>query len=574
MNTQVARIENEIRTVEAAVVQQSMAIRDTNEFLRFYWCYLAAYVPLLEFASEFLPEQSLARLANFGMLIDHISAVQLNRVLSVQTDRQARELIDLRGERAKSEITALMNDVSIAQKSLISSTLLRASSVLRDMTLCSASGRFSSLNKIVLWANVFSSAVRVPALVETIMDTELLNEATVDLTDANRRLRSKNREFDWDEAERWSEVLGLSRTRVQQIPKYFTGPKLSWLTAMEGLHTARLILNRDQEAGKSALSYNSKIMRLLDNRKLGLDEWSYRRVDSPGPCIHTRAIVESASDGGIQLQTLDSHTILVNSPDKRFFLRIPGIMSFYTNDQVQVRISDKIAVPVSQDLGSIIAFYESPAQFVCKNIRHLSTPWESDLLSRKRTDRHRIEQIIAEAHSLRVYVAMSFGGKVENRLVDLASRTADTAIHGTALVCLLYGLEKTAQASGIDVSEDFWSDACLVLAGALAPHLRRISSHASNVSEEAAPPASAGNGVAMSSQDKINELYRRLEESERMMGETVQELGDSGLQEVLAIVAHVKEILLSGLSPAETVAELKAYCASLDGVQTTRYETE
>ena len=60
-------------------------------------------------------------------------------------------------------------------------------------------------------------------------------------------------------------------------------------------------------------------------------------------------------------------------------------------------------------------------------------------------------------------------------------------------------------------------------------------------------------------------MYNKIEESEIEMRKSFEELQDAGLTEILDIVSNIRQILLAGLSPEETISKLKDYCESVAG---------
>ena len=569
MSVHLARVQKEIRKIEDVIIQRSMIIRDLNDFLGFYFCYLSAYFPLLEYAAELLPEDSLARIANFGMLVDHVSSIQVNRVLSVQADLQAKEISDAI-KRPKSEVLALMTDLTMAQKGYISTQLLASSSLGRDLILCAANSRFNALNKIVTWANTFSNVIHLPAFSELFTNSEMFKEASKDLAMAEKRInpKLKTREYDYDLARDWCDILEISEQTIQEIPKFFPGAKLTWLQAMEGLETARYIATREQDAGQKALAYNSKILRLLRNQEIGTDEWSYRRLNSPGPCIDIKSIVDLAANGSICLTPVTSQIIFVKSSKRQFFVHIPGIFSFYTNPEMRIRVSKDLTIPISHDVGAIVAFYKDPASFVINNIRTLSKPWESDLLAWKEADRKRIKQIIAEGNSIRAHLSITLSGPINQHIVDFVTQATETSLHGTLLYGLLFGIEKIAEATGIPVSENLWLGPRMVITAALLSRIRGVTTSAKTQIEDEDSETQkkiSDDSLPLTAEDKISAMYNKIEESEIEMRKSFEELQDAGLTEILDIVSNIRQILLAGLSPEETISKLKDYCESVAG---------
>ena len=85
-------VERELVKVENALVNKATMIESMDDLLTFYFTYLTHYIPMLEYSVECLPENSIAKLANFGMLVDHICSLKIDNVLATQVETNAIEI--------------------------------------------------------------------------------------------------------------------------------------------------------------------------------------------------------------------------------------------------------------------------------------------------------------------------------------------------------------------------------------------------------------------------------------------------------------------------------------------------
>ncbi len=566
MNQQLVRVEAGIQKIQDAILNKAAMVQDANHFLTFYFSYLSVYIPLLEFAVEVLPEDSLARIANFGMLIDHLSTVKLDRALAMHVQRQATELTNKTG-RPASEVLALLNDMTIGQKVYIAGSVLQTTAFARDVTLCAANSKFNASNKIVSWANIFGHVLRMPAFADSFIDPEMIQEASKELEDARERVQKQDRSYDRDLSLQWCETLGMSQRVLEEIPKLFVGPKVTWLLAMEGLELARCILEKNREAGERALSYNEKLQSLLSKDTLAASEWSYRDLNSGGPCIDLRGIIKHSPGRPITLIPVTSQTIFVHTPETQYFLEIPGILPFYTNPNMIVQIGPDLAIPVEHDLDTIILFHKSPALFVCNNLDQLSAPSECALLQRKKQDRALIEKIMSNEASLVVTIGLTYGNRVNKHILDMVGQIAVTSFEGTLLYSLLYGFEKLAQAKGVDLGSEGWSQARLAITAALLAKLRPLATKTQEMNKEGhadRKEKTSQPSPKLTAEDNLRLLYGKLEESQSAMCKAVEELNDTELTEIMKISAEVRDILLSGLSQEETLQALARYSETLE----------
>lgn len=567
MDTNIERVHAQIAKIEDVVLDKACMVKDLTDFLGFYYSYQSTYIPLLEFAAEVLPENDLAKLANFGMLVDNLCGVQLDRILSVQQLADARE-ISTRTDKPESDVLALLQNVTIAQKAHISSVLLMASSFARDFTLCAANSKFNAINKILIWANALGKFIDCPALAELFVNEQLISEAESDLLDAKSRIAKKDRAYDYDLAGTWAPQLHQSRIHVQELPKFFIGPKVAWLMAMEGLELAKCIMNKDVEAGQAALLYNEKIAALLGNKNVSSNEWAYRNVNSRGPCCDVHKLVCMNGTDQLGMVPVDSHTILVHTPAVHYFIIIPSTLAYYVSPDMARQVSADLDIPLTHDIQTIIAFHRNPARFVASNVAGLSPPSESIFFLTKKKDREKLKRIVADIDSFAAKLAITYSDKVNPVVVDFVSRTVGTSLEAIVLYGLLVGMEQIGKCAGLPINSDLWSQGRAFMTGALLTGLKGFTRKAEEISQGSEEEASSqveGGTVPLNTEDKVQLLYKKIDESREAMTGAIKEMQDAGMNSIMEVSQHIREILLSGLSMEEIVEKLRDYCSSVGG---------
>ena len=119
-------LEGQIVHLENVLIKNAINLDQFNDLLGFYFLYLSTYIPMLEFTVENLSEDEIAGLANFGMVIDYLMDIQISRLVDKNFDFTVKE-ISQKVKKPKTEIMKMMNDVTIAQKIQLSTTLISCS---------------------------------------------------------------------------------------------------------------------------------------------------------------------------------------------------------------------------------------------------------------------------------------------------------------------------------------------------------------------------------------------------------------------------------------------------------------
>ena len=562
MEHQVAIIEREIANVENILLNKASIVQNMDQFFEFYFSYLSNYIPMLEFAIESLPENSIAKLGNFGMLIDHVTSIQLDRVISIQNIATANQ-ISKKIQKPKSQILSALNNMTDAHKIQLSSQLLLASSLTRDLNLAGGTSKFSAINKIIAWSNILSNFLHYPALIEIMIKKELLEIAEKELIECKTLIQKRDRSYDWGLASEWHDSVQLSRLNIQEIPKFFIGPKLAWLQAMEALELGKCILNKSKESGNKALIFNKKILSILKNKNLSTNEWSYRSFNSGGPSCNIDSIIEENNTGKIKAVIVDSHTILFQSRNNRFFLTVPSNFNFYINPNWKVALHENLEIPLSHDLNAIISFYKNPALFVINNLGKISDPGDSYFLMNKMKDRDKIKSLLESMDSIPTKLAVTYNTEIYKPIAKIVQKTCITTMDGVIVYGLLTGFEGLAKAKGFDISVELWSEIRLAITAIIINKVNIVTEFMKkSVDEENRQEATDENEQdkpLYSFDDKMRTFYEKIEDSNREFTDAIREAKDQGLIDILDIANEIREIILSGLSMEEIKEKLDNY---------------
>lgn len=558
------RVENELGKIEDKLLNRVVVVKDLQSFVSFQFSYMSTYLPVLEYAVDCLPPNSVAKLANFGMMIDHLSSLQIERVVNQQMDFLAKEIVDSATGKSKRDVLTLLSDLSISQKIQLSAALVASSSVARDYTVSRSVSRFDSLNKVAVWSNLLSKVFLYPMLVEELVSDHMLSQAEHDLEAA--LLRVKEDHFDASVAERWSESVGAAPRLVENTPKLLIGAKVHWLFAMHGLMTAKYLLQGDVEAAEESLGYNEKLQSLLNNQLVSLDEEPYRNLSSHGPSVNLVDIVNSRISGEARLRVIDSQSILVTSDSGSFVLGVPGIISFYLNDSVQIEL-DGYAIPASHDMYGVRSFYRSPAQFLVDNFGKLSKPGDSDLQRILRKKHKELSLLLKESRSLPARLSVTYRGKVDLSLASQVSDAGAAGVQGVLVYGVVCSLESIGRAVGLPIESPEWQKVRSLIMALLLKYIGRIVERMDGSGEPDSDDSGEGDSywLGLSTEEKVAELYKRIEGAGSQLKEAMEDLEDEGLNELVAASNEIRKILLSGLSLREIEERLQVLVASVGG---------
>lgn len=566
MKNQMVLVEKEIAKIENALVNKAAMVQNMDQLLSFYFTYLSHYMPILEYAIENMPENSIAKLANFGILIDQLSSIKINNVVDLATDLQVREISE-KTKKPKSEIAKIFSDISISNKIQVASAVILSSSISRDFSLSTANTKFNALNKITIWSNLFNQLTKYPALIDTFINEELLNEATTDLKFSKDRIQDKSRAYDYDLASDWQHATDFTKKQLLEVPKLFVGAKIAWLQAMKGLELAKCIYYKKKKHGEQALLYNNRLIRLLSNQNVSNNEWSYRNFNSFGPCVNIKKILDHfVNKEKTNVSIVSSNNLFIQTPSIRFFINVSGIYSLYINSSMFVNYEKGVSIPVKNDIGAVLTFHNSPAKFVIDNIRNLSNPEDSSFYSQLLKDKKIIEEIIKDVNSIITKLSITYGNNLNKNVAETVKTVTKNGLEGIVIYGSLFTLEKLAQSVGIDITAELWSQTRLTISGILLGSVQQVSKKAKEISDEEDKQSrekAKSEKYELTNEERLEKIYKKIDESKDAFNEAYQELGESGLSLLLQSTQKIKNILLSGLSIEEINKELSNYFDSI-----------
>ncbi len=556
---------NEIAKAENYLLQKATKIENRNDLINFYFAYSSVFLPTLQFTVNHLKENDIAHLANFGILIDHLSQNQLNLFIDTQIDHSAIEIAEKSG-KSKNEILKLLESISISQKHQITTTILTFGSISRDAILQDASTKFSAVNKTKLWANIFSHFFNFPVLAETLIDLEIVKEAEKQLLKVKSLIYDvKERDYDNFFAARHSGMFDFSDNKLVDLPKLFVGTKLSWLQAMEGIYFCKFLLDKKIEDGEKALKFNKQIQIYIQNNKTSKKEISYRNFNSFGPCPNLINILNSFGGNNTKIIPFSTCEWLVISDEKIFILDIPSNIDYYFSLKSTVTYSDKdgkqnVSLAI-RDIGTIIEFGKNPAKFVAKHLSQLSPPKESIFLLNEKRRQKTIELFINEKDSVSAHLENLYSNTLNSPVLKSIKRVTTMGMEAMLAYGLLLSFEKMAESQGIRIDSETWSQIRTILSGVVVVRLENIFRKQKEIEDSTAEPEEddSTNSFLLSPEEKVQKLYEQIGKSEKEFNDSMEGLKDAGLYELMDISKKVKEILLSGASVEEIKLELEKY---------------
>ncbi len=572
MENQVSKkvsITDEVLKVENFMVEKATKIKSFNELFGFYHSYMSVFLPTLEFAVSHLDEGSICQLANFGILIDHLSNNQIKILIKNNIDSSAKEISERTGQNSTTLIK-MLDDLSISQKFQLSTTFLTLGSISRDATIKYASSKLNIKNKAILWANIFSNFFSFPVLTDMYIDEEVLSEAEKDLKEVKKLVSDKDRIYDAYFAAKWSGLNGLSEKNITEIPKYFIGTKLNWLCANEGLSFCRYLITKDIKHAEKALKFNEKIQKYLTNNRTSKSEWSYRNFNSIGPSpnlLKTLQTIQESNEGELQVKPISTTEWFVTIGKKCLIIDVPSGFNYYFSPETTVSYKDEkgnsFETIASEDIGTIINFGKNPADFAIKFITQLSSPSTSIDLNQAKYRERIINQYIKSEDELASHIEAIYNKTISSPVFELVKKGTTTTFESVLAYGMLISLEKLAEANGMSISSEIWIQIRTIVSGILVSRLGNVfakqKEKAAEEEEEMKKNVESDEFQMLSSEEKIQELYSNISKSENEFKETFEEMKQDGLMDIFEVSNKIKGILLSGMSPEEIKSELEKF---------------
>lgn len=556
-------ISNEVEKVEKYMIEKAANISSFNELYNFYFSYSSVFLPTLEFSVNHLNEDSICRLANFGILIDHLSQNQIKLFIKLNIDFTSREISQRTGQ-SESTILAMLDDLSIAQKTQLTTTFITFGSISRDATLLDAAGLFSVQNQTILWANIFSHFFSFPILTDLYLNKTMIDEADKALRKVKELISNKNRSYDAIFAIKYSGLNDLSEKNITKIPKYFIGTKYNWLLAYEGLYFCKYLLTKDKLFAKKAIDYNNKIQAFLMNPRVSKSEWSYRNFDSQGPSPNLSKTIKSLVKGPIRIFPISTIEWLIISDNQCFIIDIPSNFSFYFSPEMTVTYKDEngqtFETNAIEDVGTIIDFGKNPADFVLRHLSQLATPESSNALYNSKYRRMIIDRYLSSEETIIAHLEAAYNKTIASPILDLVKKGSKTSFESLIAYGLLISFENIAQASGIKIDSETWMQIRTIVSSILVSRLAIVFENQTKKEKQQKIKAKSDAKLKiLTSEEKIQELYSKISESEKEIEAAVSEMKDDGLMDIMNLSNKLKEIILSGMSPEEIKVELETY---------------
>lgn len=556
-------IVNEVAKVENYMISKAAKISSFNELYNFYFSYTSVFLPTLEFAVNHLNEQSICQLANFGILIDHLSQNQIHFLIKSNIDLTCKEISRKTG-KGESDILNMLDDLSIAQKVQLTTTIVTVGSIARDANLLDACGKFSVQNQAILWANIFSNFLYFPILADSYIDKKIIEEAEKSLKKIKEIISDKERTFDAIFALKYTGLNNLSEKNIALIPKYFIGTKLNWLKANEGFYFCKFLLTKKKEYALKAVDFNNRIQTYLLNTRISKSEWSYRNFDTQGPSPNLVKTINALTDKPLRIIPISTIEWLIISDNNCFILDIPSNFNFYFTPEMTVTYKDEkgkeYETSAINDVGTIIEFNKDPADFVMRNLLQLSSPEDSLAFYDAKYRRNLIERYLQTGDTIATHLETIYNKTLSSPIVDIVKKGTKTGIESLIAYGLLVTFENLAEANGIKLDSENWIQIRAIVSGILVSRLAYIIDNQNKKEKENKKIIKDNKEFQiLSSEDKIRELYKKISESEEDFNTSITEMQDDGLLDIFQLSRKIREIILSGMTTEEIKIELNKF---------------
>nr|WP_320017174.1 hypothetical protein [uncultured Desulfobacter sp.] len=570
MSEEPANLENQVTKVEWFMVEKATQISTFSELMVFYQSYLSVFLPTLEFAINYLDENSICQLANFGILIDHLSSNQIDLMIDNSIATSAKEISEKTGKDEKN-IIALLDNLAIAQKYQLSSTFIVLGSINRDYTIKFASSKLNVRNKAIMWANIFGTVSNYPIFIEFFLNPKVFDEAESDLKEVRRIISDKGRLYDAYFAAGRSGLKGLSEKNITEIPKMLIGTKLNWLHAMEGFYICKYLTIKKDEYIEKALEYNKRIQKFLTNKRVSDSEWAYRNLITQGPSPDLEIVLNNLrkSDEELKIHLISSNDWFIETGGKCFFIDIPTNFNFYFSPESQVKYCNddghEQILDAVKDVGMIVAFGNNPAKFVMEHLSTLCSPDKSlcylNTLKRER----KIEQYSNFGNTIEGHLQSLYNTTLSSPVLDIVKKGTKLSIEAMVAYGILISFEQLAVSAGIELKSEIWVQTRTIVSGIIVAKITNVfekqkeKSDKENELLEEKVNANENGFNLLSTEEKIQGLYDNISKMETEYVDTVKEMNDDGLGVIFTISNKIREILLSGISPEEMKEELSTY---------------
>jgi len=566
MTNDIKALEVKLHELEPILKDKLLKVNDFNSLIGFQIAYMSNYLPTLEFAVDYLKEDSIAGYANFGILIDRMIGIKIDELTRFLTDSELIELSENQNLK-KSDLMEALSKMHISRKLQISIFFTSQISIIRDQYLTRASTKYDPINKIITWSNFFSHFIHNPILHDFYMDDETIDIAEKELLEAKRKIQTKNtKDYDYALAQKWCTNTVLSEKIMIDIPKYFIGPKLAWLEAMVGLNVAKVLLRNDKEAMANVNEYTEKIIDYLMNNHLSKSKYAYREnLNSSGPSPNLKIILGSRD---FNFTALDNMSILCENEKETFVIIIPSVYEFYVNQSIRDKHKliyengdeNELYIPIWNNMFFIMEFCSSPADFFIQYKDVLCEPSNSLLLDFWSGFSDKINEIIKKSNTIVGKIELTYSGFAEQKILDTLKNIKATSMQVLIVYSILIPLEILAKdVAGFDIDTDLWSMNRLTIASILTAKLSPLSSffeeNKRDIHNEI-KENSANNTI-------INNLEKNIKEITESTNDLLIQFQDNWFIEIQKINFEIQNILKSGLTIDEINDKLSEYYITL-----------
>ena len=569
MTKDIEALEIKLQELEPILTKNLLDVNDFNSLIAFQFTYISNYLPTLEFAVEYLKENSIAGYANFGIMIDRILGIKVDELTRFLSTTDFVEL-SKNPNLDKSELMAALSKMHISRKLQLSTFFTSQMSILRDQYLTQASTKYDPINKIITWANFFSHFIHNPIFHDFYMDDKTIDIAEKELLEAQKRIQNKNnKDYDYALAQKWSNNTMLSEKLMVGIPKYFIGPKLAWLEAMVGLNIAKVLLRNDKGAMANINDYTEKIIDYLTNDCIPKSKYAYREnLNSSGPSPNLSKILE---ENNYSFTVLDNMSILCENDKETFVIIIPSSYEFFVNQSIKIKHKlihengneSELDIPIWNNMFFVMEFCRSPSDFFLQYKNDLCEPSKSLLLDFWIDFSDRINELIIKSNTIIGKIELTYSSFTEYKILDSLKNIKATSVQVLIAYSFLTVIETLAKLAGFDTDADLWSLNRLSIAAILTAKLSPISNFFDNAIDDDKHRIRNRIEGKIVNNTLVNNLERDVKELTEITNDIIGQFQGDFFTEISSINIEIQKLLRSGLPIEEISDKLSQYYSTL-----------
>jgi hypothetical protein len=149
-------------------------------------------------------------------------------------------------------------------------------------------------------------------------------------------------------------------------------------------------------------------------------------------------------------------------------------------------------------------------------------------------------------------------GELSVRITETLRQLTKNAAEAVVVYGGVYTIEQLAKTMGLPVAAEPWSEVRLAITAILLQRFRPALSRAQTIEDEGREEFASTTSLPYTAEDKIRLLEQRTAAAEVQMTAAFSELEEMGLADLLRIARELRELVLSGLTVEEIMAELDA----------------